>query len=79
MRTTLIGLLLGATLALGCDDRATSTSTTAAAADSGTSATEDLKQGGRDLGAAAQKAAEEAKKEVKSLDVKVTTGDAGHP
>ena len=86
MRTTLILALLGVTLAVGCDDPASSTTTTTAAtADSGTTATEDLKQAGRNLGSAAQKAAgqagqtaaDEAKKEIRNLDVKVTTSDAG--
>jgi hypothetical protein len=85
MRTIPMVLLLGATLALGCDEHATSTTTTtSAAADSGAKAVEDLKQGTRDLGAAAEKAAvkvaDEAKKEVRELDVKITTGaDAGRP
>lgn len=78
MRITMIGLLLGATLLVACDDSA-STSTT-----STTSAKEDLKQAGRDLGSATQKAAveaghaakEEAKKEVHELDVHLTTSAA---
>lgn len=79
MRNTLAFMLLGATLALACDDRASQTTTTSAPAE--TSATEDLKQAGRDLGSATQKAAEragravkdEAKREVRDLDVSVST------
>ena len=80
MRNTLAFMLLGATLALACDDRAGQTTTT--------TATEDLKQAGREVGSATQKAAEhagrvvkdEAKREVKDLDVRVTTParDGGH-
>lgn len=90
MRNKLAFMLLGATLALACDDRAGQTTTTSAPGD--TSAKEDLKQAGRDLGSATQKAAEragravkdEAKREAKDLDVHVTTStttsarDAGH-
>lgn len=69
MRNTLGFMLLGATLLLACDDHASQTRTT--------SASEDLKQAGKDLGAATQKAAEkvkdEAKREAKDLDVHLST------
>lgn len=76
MRNTLAFMLLGATLALACDDRASHTTTTSAA--------DDLKQAGREVGSATQKAAravkDEAKREAKDLNVHVSTSasDAGH-
>lgn len=82
MRNTLAFMLLGATLALACDDRASRTTTTSSP--SSTSATEDLKQAGRELGSAAEKAGravkDEAKREAKDLKVQVSTSatDGGH-